>query len=365
MEKVFPAESAIALLVFLQIVQSSIISIVVSTSFFNGISLVICFWLISLGVKVYNDLLFIVLLSVTLIFSMLVNVSSIEQGGYNTFILFVSCLVLLSTKINKINIDVIKNKIALITIIFLGAIYLFFILKIQPTPGLAVFILSGPYLNQNTTSMICLALLVLLGSSNYRKSRFIEILMVVLFFSILLTQARAAFLCASIYLAFYFGRRALISAPIILLIITLYFLNNPESYSRVVIKLSDSGGSGRLEFWIKAFLDLTESVLPFMFGVGINQMMINLGDSTLSVHNSYINFFASYGVVALIVLLSYLFYIVSVSFRASKLLCASLIVFLLYGMFETVLFGGYEIVWIVFIILYVLRDEVKTPMNGV
>src|SRR5699024_3214493 len=115
---------------------------------------------------------------------------------------------------------------------------------------------------------------------------------------------------------------------------------------RAIDKFSEAGSSGRVGFWYETITGLTNDMVSFLFGFGVNNTLIQGDDGFLSVHSSYVNFIANYGFLASLFMMFILFYILYRSQQASFLLFLAVFSILFYGVFETTLFSGYSILWL-------------------
>jgi hypothetical protein len=288
-----------------------------------------------------------------LLISTIINNDIIQQGGYNTLLLLFSTIILLSSDIKQINNNVLLKYISFISIVFIFAIYFFYFNNIQLIQLHITYVLAGPFLNQNTTAMVLLSLFVFLVFLN-KKYFLVNLLIAILFISIILTQSRSAMLSAMIVYLFIYRKKILIiilSSPILIILVALLF---EPFYHRMYIKMTEGGSSHRIDFWLYTISNQTNSIIHFLFGNGINTTNIQHLGHTLSVHSSYINFFANFGLITLISLLALIGYILIKIYFFNKLHFILLISILIHGMFETTLFLGYNIMWITFIFIVIL-----------
>ncbi len=355
-----PTDIVIIILFFLEIVRQSIFSEVVGNAVINSV-IILGFVVIIISSKLSRSFYIFLLLLIIVLMSVLANTSVIETGGYNSLVILVSCFGMMSMRVTHFNSSRFLACMAFLTFVFLVVLYFFYFFNLQPMSDRFGFILRGPYLNQNTTAMILFSLFVILIIFNFKNSRLINLLIAIVIFSILLTQSRSAILSSFLLLFYHYFRRYKFKMIYIGLIyfglIGSYVYSQEDILQRLIVRLTESGSSGRLQLWGEALIKITADFKSLLFGLGVNQLVMQYNASNLSVHNSYIAFFANYGLIAtLTLILSIIYMLVNVSHRSFTLFVA-LSGILLFGLFETVLFGSFSSIWLSFIFLYYLREQ--------
>jgi len=353
----FPLESVIFIILSIIIVRDSLVGDLYGTTGFNLLIFLLSSYLLLFTMKFSKLIIFMFLFISSLMLSTLINHNAIEQGGYNTLVFFIVSLFLLSSIFKTIdNTQRLFKYIIFSTILFLVVIYFFYLFNFQLIPMRISYVLAGPYLNQNSTSMILLALMTLLVVLN-KSTKISHLFIFMLFISIILTQARSALIAGVILLMYYYRKKLMIIIPLGLIGLFAFFSIYDKIYNRIYFKITEGGSSHRIEFWTYTISNISNDFIAFFFGNGINSTSINLLGRKLSVHSSYVNFFANYGFVSIILLVILLTYIIYDAQKYSQLLAIGLLALLIHGLFETVLFSGFSITWMTFILLYAMRKQ--------
>ncbi|KKM23933.1 hypothetical protein LCGC14_1610160, partial [marine sediment metagenome] len=274
----------------------------------------------------------------------------IKSGGWNALMTLFVLFLLSSVRPNNNDFDIykIEKSYFFITIIFLITSYMLYVSGAQFASSHTQYILSGPYLNQNTMSvnLFCLSIIGCLIVNEGNKCYLIPLLLIV-FLSIFLTMSRAGILFSILVCLIFFGRNKIILFNPFILAIGLYFLP-ADFYSRLESKALKAGSSGRLDFINQVFLDKLDSLGSLFFGTGVNNTVFKLHGDTLSAHNSYISFFSDFGLLCFSLLFIYIILILRKVERKSMLY----MIFLLgYAFFETTLFKGLSLSFFIFCLL--------------
>ena len=354
-----PFEFIIVLTLFIVAIKESIIGHKIGTTPFNAITFLIFIYLLVFKTR-YTKLLTFTLFFVTwLLITTLVNYDLIKLGGYKTLVIGSLNWLMLATYFKEVNLQKLFNYIALFVILFLVVNYIFYFGHWQYIPKRISFIFAGIYTNQNTTSMILLALLSFVVVLRESKSAWVDILIALLYFTIFLTQARAALLGATPLLLFYYKSKIKYIVPYFIAIFIFSALFLGDFLERFYIKITQAGSTHRVDFWVQIIHRMLENLQTFLFGFGENRTTVDYLGHHLSVHSSYVNFLANYGFIAFLMLLSLLLFLLSSTYKKSAILVVALASLLIHGLFETVLFLGFKITWVTFIFLYALREQIS------
>lgn len=350
--------SSIVFIFLMIILRESILNNIIETTIFNFFILITVVSLLFFYMKLTEKILIFQFLIIIVLFSTLINASNIEKGGYVTLFLFFVSLIMLSFKFVSVDIQKLNKAFLVTSLLFIIVLYTFYFLGIQLIPAHISYILAGPFVNQNTTSMILLGLFTMLVMLN-SGSRLAHLLIFVLFISIFLTQSRAALFAALILFLFFYRKKILIFIPFFAILVLVFVSQVGDFSDRLLTKFSEAGTSHRVEFWLTTFSTLADSLESLLFGFGANVYRAELNGSFLSVHNSYVNFIGNYGLASFTVLVFLLTYILYDAFRYSQLLFVALLSLLFHGFWETVLFSGFSMTWMVFILLYAMREQLS------
>ena len=360
--QIIRVELILITILVINILNESILFDLVNKGIINFIILTSIIIIYSMS-KLTKDLYLFLPLFFILLFSVFVNANQTEAGGLNTFVLFITSLPFLFIKSRKIDFYYMYRCLFTICLFFLVLIYYYYLFGLQETPEHLSFILSGPYINQNTLAMILFSLISLLMffypkiNKGLFKSKSFILLIFFLYLSVLLTQSRSAILLSTILLLYCYRKYLIYITPVSVLLLWLMpvSLIDRSFVERASSKISEAGSSGRVDFWYKTFSDLTTNVVSFLFGIGVNNVTIKVDDISFSVHSSYVNFIANYGFLASIFMSFILIYIMYNSYKLSRLLFLIIFSILLYGAFETTLFSGYSILWLSMLFIYYSR----------
>lgn len=335
-----------------------------STTVFN-IAILLLMLPIYFRSKINNDFYAVLTLVLLLFIPFFINIGELHSGGFNTFILLLTLLPFVFLKPLSLNSKRLSKYLVVFSLVFLFVVYFYYLSGSQVLLERISYILAGPYVNQNTLSMFLLSLIALLFNFYNKqlgtkvKNQFFHLLVFTLYFSIVLTQARAAMLSATMLLLFYYRKKILVVAPLLFVVgFTLLFFN-PNISERLILKLTNASSAGRVGFWVEVITTMLGDLKAFMFGYGVNNTMMEYQGSTLSVHNSYVNFLANYGFFTFSFLMLLLSYMLYKAYQASGLVFVSVFSLLFYGLFETVLFSGYSVVWVTLLFIYYSRTESK------
>ncbi|MFQ3178807.1 MAG: hypothetical protein ACI9H9_001939 [Pseudoalteromonas tetraodonis] len=338
---------------YLEVVSPALYSLL-NVLTFVAITFFLFLLIINKNIKVkLTNLLILLSLFFCMLVSSFYNFESIKSGGWNALMTIFVLFILSSIKKGSDGFNLYKiEKIYLfITITFLTISYILYILGAQFATSHTQYILSGPYLNQNTMSvnLFCLSIIGCLIVNEKNKYYLIP-LIIIIFISIFLTMSRAGILFSIFVSLIFFGKnRFIIFLPFLpfLPAIGLYFLPT-DFYSRFESKALEAGSSGRLEFVNQVFLDKSDNIGSLLFGIGVNNTTFELHGDTLSAHNSYISYFSDFGLLCFSLLFIYIILILRNVERKSMLY----MIFLLgYAFFETTLFKGLSLSFFLFCLL--------------
>lgn len=364
MTRLFKVEFYFILLVVILTLRESFVFFSYGTTVFNAAILLFLLPIFASS-RINSDFYAVFSLVLFLLISVFININYLHLGGFNTFILLLTSLPFFFLKPLSVNSKQLSKNLMVFSLVFLFVVYFYYLTGSQVILERISFILAGPYVNQNTLSMILLSLIALLLNfynrntvSRFKKTTF-HMIIFILYLSIVLTQARAAMLSAGVLLLFYYRNKIFFVLPLLLILSFTVMYFNPDISSRLLLKLTSSSSSGRVGFWVEVITAMLGDIKAFLFGYGVNNTMMEYQGGTLSVHNSYVNFLANYGFIAFSFLIMLLLYTLYKSYQASSLVFVSVISLLFYGLFETVLFSGYSVVWVTLLFIYYTRSEVK------
>lgn len=329
---------------------------------FNGLELIIVCGVIIFTRKRTSDALMISLVLSLMCASVLINLENIEVGGINAFILLASSMLLFLLYPKNLNIWMLAGGVQWLSIFFAITCLCFYLLGLQTESRVPSFILRGPYENENTIAMIAAVLLVWnFALKDWIKYRSI---FYVLFFMIILTISRASGLVALVILAAYTGteniRRMLIGVALIATVALVTAIEFPEIIEFISYRIIEGGDSGRFDMWNYALELLILNPKNALFGLGVNWLAFDSGErSVLSVHNSYINFYANYGGLAFIIFFSFLFRVLVMTHKKNKPIFVAMLALLLFSSFETSFASSFSAVWFTFIFLYVFASRLS------
>ncbi|GAB1141935.1 O-antigen ligase family protein [Shewanella algae] len=358
-------EFLIAIIISLSIIRETVFVELFGTTFLNLLILAFLF-LVTINSRLNKFFYIALFLVVVNLISININVNTQHPGGIITFFIYSFTLILLAVKKNSIDFILLNKLLGLVSCLFIFIVYYYYFSGLQQFNQF--FILTGPFLNQNTTAMSSLALLTLNVVTNRNKNLISSSLVFFLFIVIVMTQSRASLLAATIIITFYFWSLyrwwVIVIYGILMTFIFSYLLANPDLFSHIMARLFESGTSGRTELWFKAYNILTEDIGSFMFGVGVNNLILSYGASEdISVHNSYINHIANYGFLSTLILVLFIFSLLLsnlVRYRQVNIFVVSSFSLLLTGMFETILFSGFNPIWITLIFIIYLSNILET-----
>lgn len=354
-------EFLLVLVFFLQIISQSTLITGDYSALFNLATIFL------IGICVFRDIppknvLSYLLLIAPILISFSFNVHEQHIGGGNTTVILLFSTLFLFTHRVGLDLYLFYRFFKYLCFSFLSLVFMYYFFINES------LILRGPFSNQNTTAMVAYSLLAIICVISYqvRNKRFsgIDLIICLLFLVILLTQSRSGLIASLIFLPFYCWYRfryfALIICGVIISSVVIILSTNEALLQRVIIRLTDTSGSGRIQIWYEACQIIMFNVSNFLFGVGVNKLSFSYGAAdALSVHNSYINFVLNYGVLAFFV------YIFFVFVKARQALSKSLLFFLValstlvYGLFETNLFVGFTPIWLSFLYLNFMATSVE------
>jgi len=305
--------------------------------------------------------------------SFVVNWYEQHVGGFNATLLLILSLLFIALKGREVKYNHIYNYTLVLAVAFI--VFILFSVLIIGDKGGGSLAITGPYENQNTLAMLSFSVLVLLGLVNIKSNKLSSVadfILMLLFVVVLLTLSRAGILSSMIFLLGYswLRYRFLMLFPLLILLFSLSILliNNGHFSEYFIHRITDSSGSGRTVIWTEAAGIIFSDWCSFLFGIGVNNLFFEYGGAdNLSVHNSYLNYIANYGVFALFFLLLFIFLKVRKVDAKNKVLFFSIASALMYGMFETNIFVGVNSVWLVLLYsIYFLNSDgkVKNAYSG-
>lgn len=349
---------------FLEVVSPTLYSLL-NVLTFVALTLFLFILILKKNIKVnLTNMLILLSLFFFMLVSSFYNFESIKSGGWNALMTLLVLFLLSSVKPNKDDFDFykIEKSYLFITVIFLMTSYMLYILGAQFASSHTQYILSGPYLNQNTMSvnLFCLSIIGCLIVKEENKYYFVPLLLII-FLSIFLTMSRAGMLFSIFVSLIFFGKNRIILFTPFLVAIGLYFLP-ADFYSRLESKTLEAGSSGRLDFINQVFSDKLDNIGSLFFGVGVNNTVFKLHGDTLSAHNSYISFFSDFGLLCFSLLFMYIALILRKVERKSMLY---MLLLLGYGLFETILFKGLSLSFFLFCLLANNQRKKKYVSNTV
>lgn len=222
--------------------------------------------------------------------SFILNVDVVQVGGYRTLILYMFTLLFFSLRVGEVNNTIFYRCLILLSLGYLIVNFYFYASGLQQNEAHLFYIFAGAYLNQNTFSMGLVSLLSLIiligGSLNHKKTLFFHSIIFFLSLAIILTQARAAMLSSAIILLYFYRKKIYLLIPLTLVIIVFFLKFNEPFYNRVYQKFTESGSGGRVDYWINAFNDMSNSTHIFWFGEGAQQVSAMSGSISHSLHNA-------------------------------------------------------------------------------
>ena len=346
----------ISFLVFINIIKEFELFFGVNSAFINAINIFVVLLLLFLsGMKLSERLYPLFLIAIIILFSTFLNASNIDQGGLNTLIMSIAALVLLSIKIN-LDEKYFSIFLYFLSLFLLAVSYYFYFTKSQIIAPHLSFILSGPFGNQNTLAM-SFTTLAILHSVFSKKTKIFYAILAILAFSVFLTQSRAGILIMVSLIIWIVRRNGFLFSSFIILFSSI-FIVQMRVFERLIFRILEAGSAGRTEFWIEAIERQASSLSDFLFGFGVGVYKIGLFETTMSVHNSFLNFQLNYGILALILLVFWLFYEALFSIRNAHVRVAFFLI-LAYGFVETVLFSGFGILYISLIIIIISQAKAK------
>lgn len=351
-------EPIIVGVLFVIMLRDSFLGHMFGTTIFNAFIFATMAYLLVFRVSFTKLITFVLFFLILQLIATLSNYDLIEIGGYKTLVIGSLNWLMLAAYFKEIDSEKLLRYIALLTILFLNVNYFVYFMQWQYIPQHLSFIFAGLFLNQNTTSMILLALLVFMVVLQKRSKLWIDILIIITYFTIFLTQARAALLAATLLLLYYYKKRLWLIVPLLIFAIEMVSLISSDFLDRFYLKITEAGSTHRVEFWMQVLKGMLEDFHTFFLGYGENRTVVNYLGNNLSVHSSYVNFFANYGFLVSLLLFLFLLYILYDAYKHSVLLAVGLAVLLLHGVFETVLFLGFKVTWVTFIFLYAIREQI-------
>ncbi|MFV7784437.1 hypothetical protein ACNPKB_10135 [Shewanella marisflavi] len=347
----------VTIIMFLMLLSGSFIELVLPSlnSYLNVIILIfVVFLIITLIFKrdtKINSALFVatLVLFFFMLTSSIYNYDNIESGGWNAltvlFLLFL--LTTLKPDFEGFDFCKIEKSYIVISIAFLVFSFVLYFLGAQFATAHTQYILSGPYLNQNTMSvnLFCLSLVGCLILREENKYYIVPLIFIFLV-SIFLTMSRSGMLFSALLALVVFRKKVLYFIPFFLGF-GLYLV--PETfYMRLITKTTEAGSSGRFGFIVNVFSEKFNNIDTLFLGSGVNTTVFQFHGETLSAHNSYVSFTADFGVLCFT---SLLVYIILVLFKVNIKIMLFMMFLLGYAFFETILFKGLSLPFFLFCLL--------------
>ncbi len=354
-----------------------------SDSIYNTVSilLLLVFFFLNHHIKPTLSFFFAVPLTF-LALSVLINISTLQPGGYNTALAISMGYLLLTLKPPHLD-RILMQRLIVAYLIGCVVLSLYYLVD---NPGTRL-IAGNTNFNQNENAASIFFVGCLILSFEFIHSSWLRVIPIIFTLLILTTGSRAGVLVGImlwvVYVLFknnYFNRltkmnsvikpkRVLLLAFILIPFATVYLIPDSVEYlmSRflsVGIQISDIRG-GREYLWLSALHISLESVSSFFFGHGPSSAAILLEYGT---HSSYVEAFTSVGWPFLIFTLVAIGFLFSYHIKNSQgnfVLYA--IPILIYGVVETVIFNGLSNLWYIFIFLslyYRSRDSNQLPNRG-
>ena len=319
-----------------------------------------------------------ILSTLTIIFSVLANYTTLHFGGYNSAIFSIVLLLMLSVNLKEID-RPLFNKLLLLYLLvvsFLGmwfwykGIYFadFFIWRNgQFFAGGKMAI--GFFLNPNRAGaffVLCFFLSLFFVESKFWRNA----LLLINLFLVVFSYSRGSMLALLFGGLYYFAVRSanvisvlkfyssiVISGILAILAMLRWF---PGEIKGILFKLTSFGSSNRFYLWETVMQEATSSLQRILFGSGPSTTTFN----GFSAHNSYINEFSNLGMLFLI---SILIYLVSLIYDSSRnnnyqFLAFAIVAFVL-GSVETMLFVDPTMLWVGLILIKLISFKEKELLN--
>ena len=353
-------------------------------SIYNTVSflLLLVFFFLNNHIKLSLSFFFAVPL-IFLALSVLINISTLQPGGYNAALAISMGYLLLTLKPPHLD-RMLMQRLIVAYLIGCVVLSLYYLLD---NPGTRL-IAGNTNFNQNQNAAAIFFVGCLILSFEFIHSSWLRVIPIIITLLILTTGSRAGVLVGimlwGVYVLFknnYFNRltkmnsvikpkRVLLLAFILIPFATVYLIPDSVEYlmGRYVsegIQISDSHGIGREYLWLSALHISLESVSSIFFGHGPASAAVLLQYGT---HSSYIEAFTSVGwpfLIFTLVAIGYLFRYHIKNSQGNFVLYA--IPILIYGAVETVIFNGISNLWYIFIFLslyYRSRDSNQIPNRG-
>ena len=354
-----------------------------SDSIYNTVSflLLMVFFFLNHHINPTLSFFFVVPL-IFIALSVLINISTLQPGGYNAALAISMGYLLLTLKPPHLD-RILMQRLIVAYLIGCVALSLYSLVDNFGTR----LVVGNPNFNQNQNAAAVFFVGCLILSFEFIHSSWLRFIPIIITLLILTTGSRAGALVGImlwvVYVLFknnYVNRltkinsvtkpkRVLLLAFISISVGTVYLIPDLVEYlmTRFLsegIQISDSHG-GRKYVWLTALHISLESVSSFFFGHGPSSAAGLLEYGT---HSSYVEAFTSVGWPFLIFTLVAIGFLFSYHIKNSQgnfILYA--IPILIYGAVETVIFNGISNLWFIFIFLslyYRSRDSNQLPYRG-
>ncbi|MBJ09943.1 MAG: hypothetical protein CMP66_00590 [Flavobacteriales bacterium] len=325
-----------------------------------------------------KEIILFILSTLTIVFSVLANYTTLHLGGYNSAVFSIVLLLMLSVNLKEID-RPLFNKLLLLYLLvvsFLGmwfwykGIYFadFFIWRDgQFFAGGKMAI--GFFLNPNRAGaffVLCFFLSLFFVESKFWR---IALLLINLFL-VVFSYSRGSMLALLFGGLYYFAVRStnvisvlkfyssiVISGTLAILAMLRWF---PGEIKGILFKLTSFGSSNRFYLWETVMQEATSSLQRILFGLGPSTTTVN----GFSAHNSYINEFSNLGLLFLIAIMFYLLSLIYDSLRDKNYqFLAFVIVAFVLGSVETMLFVDPTMLWVGLILIKLISFKEKELLN--